>query len=93
MFLIAIDSEVIEADYVELWHKLFYWNPLFICAVQDWEVDFVAKLLEDLYEIKISMAMLINWCGSLCKAKASTWRATTIVWGGGGGEGGGASFL
>lgn len=33
---------------------------MFICAVQDWEVDFVAKLLKDLYEIKI-------WYGNVDK--------------------------
>lgn len=36
--------------------------------------------------------MLINWCGSLRKAKASTWRVTTTFWGVEGGGGGESKF-
>ena len=47
------DNESTVADYVEFKNGCFYWNPLFIGAVHEWEVESMAQLLEDLYEIKI----------------------------------------
>lgn len=80
------------ADYVELWHQLFYSNPLFIRAVQDWEVDFVAKLLKDLYEIKI-------WYGNVDKlvwlpsqSKGFHLKSDYNILRGGGGGGGESKF-
>ncbi len=51
--LIARQSEATVADYVECKHERLSWIPVFNRAVQDWKVNYVAKLLKDLSETKI----------------------------------------
>lgn len=47
----GIDAKV--ADYLEYINGCFYWNPLFIRALHDWELECMAQLLVDIYATRI----------------------------------------
>ena len=56
LYLIARDHNSTVENYMEVRHGQFYWNPLFICVVQDWESEEVTQILGDLiYSSKIKM--------------------------------------
>ena len=80
--LIARDNDTKLVDCLEYWNGCFYWNPLFIRAVHDRELEFMAQLLGDvdIYAMEIHCGEVVTWNGSLCKIKASKWRATVRHW-------------
>lgn len=56
LYLIASDHNSTVANYMEVRHGHFYWNPLFICVVQYWESEDVTQILGDLiYSSKIKV--------------------------------------
>ena len=56
LYLIARDHNSTVKNYMEIRHGQFYWNPLFISVVQDWESEEVTQILGDLiYSSKIKV--------------------------------------
>lgn len=65
--------------YLEYKNCSFYWNPLFIKQLNEWELELMASILDDIYALKLRNGGKIISSSSLQNLKAFNWRHYKVL--------------